>query len=56
MAMWVDTKPFDDVRVRQALKLVVDRQVMVDTALLGFGSPGNDNPIPPTSSEAYRST
>jgi peptide/nickel transport system substrate-binding protein len=46
VSMWVDTKPFDDPRVREALKLVVDRQAMVDTVLLGFGQPGADNPVP----------
>ncbi|MFO1121794.1 MAG: ABC transporter substrate-binding protein [Hyphomicrobiales bacterium] len=46
VSMWVDTKPFDDPRVREALKLVVDRQAMVDTVLLGFGEPGADNPVP----------
>jgi peptide/nickel transport system substrate-binding protein len=46
VSMWVDTPPFDDVRVRQALKLVVDRQAMIDTVLLGFGQPGADNPVP----------
>lgn len=55
LSMFTDTAPFNDVKVRQALKLVVDRQKMVDTALLGFGIPGNDNPIPPTSPDAYRS-
>ncbi len=46
ISMWVDTKPFDDIKVRQALKAVVDRQAMVDTVLLGFGEPGADNPVP----------
>ena len=54
LGMFLDVPPFDDVRVRQAMKLVVDRQVMVDTALLDFGMPGNDNPILPTSPDAYR--
>ncbi len=52
--MWVDTKPFDDVGVRQAMKMVVDRQKMVDTVLLGYGVVGDDNPIPPTSPFAWR--
>jgi len=52
-SMWVDTPPFDDVRVREALKLVVDRQAMVDTVLLGFGEVGNDNPVPLGSPVAY---
>src|SRR3546814_1487868 len=51
----VDQKPFDDVRVRKAMKLVVDRPAMVQIATLGFGIPGNDNPVPPTSPAAVRS-
>lgn len=38
----VDRPPFDDVRVRQALGLLVDRQQLVDVALLGYGSVAND--------------
>lgn len=34
--------PFDDPRVRLAARLAVDRQAMVDTVFLGFGSQGND--------------
>lgn len=55
ISMWVDEPPFDDVRVRQALKLGVDRQGMVDSVLLGYGEIGNDNPIPPSSPDAYTS-
>jgi peptide/nickel transport system substrate-binding protein len=40
--MRVDQPPFDDVRVRQAFRLMVDRQQMVDVALAGYGSVGND--------------
>lgn len=54
--MFIDTPPFDDVRVRKAMKLVVDRAAAVQTVLLGFGEPGNDAPIPPSSPDAYRST
>jgi peptide/nickel transport system substrate-binding protein len=53
MSMWTDTPPFDDVRVRQALKAVIDRQQVVDTVLLGNGVVGNDNPVAPTSPAAY---
>jgi peptide/nickel transport system substrate-binding protein len=54
ISMMVDTKPFTDVRVRQAMKLSIDRQAMVDTVLLGFGEVGNDNPVPISSPFAYQ--
>ena len=34
--------PFDDPMVREAMRLLVDRQQIVDNALLGFGRVGND--------------
>lgn len=37
-----DVKPFTDVRVRQALKLIPDRQALVNVALDGFGTVAND--------------
>lgn len=37
--------PFSDVRVRNALKLAIDRQEIVDKILGGFGSVANDQPI-----------
>lgn len=40
--MRVDTAPFSDVRVRQAMRLIVDRQQMIDQALSGYGRKGND--------------
>jgi len=39
---------FSDPLVRQAMKLAYDPQAIVDTALQGTGSPGWDNPVPPT--------
>lgn len=42
--MAVDVKPFDDPRVRQAFRLMVDRQALIDGALAGFAVPGNDLP------------
>lgn len=40
--MRTDTAPFDDPRVREAFKLVVDRAQMVEVAFAGQGRVGND--------------
>jgi peptide/nickel transport system substrate-binding protein len=40
--MRVDQAPFTDVRVRQALRLLVDRPQLIDSALDGYGTVGND--------------
>jgi peptide/nickel transport system substrate-binding protein len=40
--MRVDVKPFSDNRVRQAMRLIVDRPQMVEQALSGHGRVGND--------------
>jgi len=40
--MRIDARPFDDVKVRQAMRLIVDRQQMIDQAYDGLGWPGND--------------
>jgi peptide/nickel transport system substrate-binding protein len=40
--MRVDVPPFDDVRVRQALRLIVDRDDMVGSVLGGQGRVAND--------------
>ena len=40
--MRVDSAPFSDVRVRQAMRLIVDRQQMIDQTLSGYGTLGND--------------
>ena len=40
--MRVDTGPFADNRVRQAFKLMTNRQELINGALGGFGSVGND--------------
>jgi peptide/nickel transport system substrate-binding protein len=45
-----DQKPFNDVRVRKALALAVDREAMVELVAEGLGTPGNDTPI----NSAYR--
>ena len=40
--MRVDEGPFADNRIRQAFKLFTDRQALIDGALAGFGTVGND--------------
>jgi peptide/nickel transport system substrate-binding protein len=52
--MWVDTPPYDDPNVRKALKMVYDKQAVVDICWLGYGVIGDDNPIEPTSPNAWR--
>ncbi|MBD9641782.1 ABC transporter substrate-binding protein [Ensifer sp. ENS07] len=39
-------KPFNDQRVRAAMKLAVDRQMILDTAFYGLGSTTPDVPVP----------
>lgn len=40
--MAVDEEPFSDVRVRQAIRLLADREELVDVGLNGFGMVAND--------------
>jgi peptide/nickel transport system substrate-binding protein len=40
--MRVDVPPFNDVRVRQALRLLVNRQQLIDSALDGYGVVASD--------------
>ncbi len=42
ITMRVDVAPFDDVRVRQAMRLIVNREEMVQRVLSGRGRVGND--------------
>ena len=44
MVMITTEPPFDDVRVRQALKLALDSQEMIDIVLQGHGVPACSNP------------
>ncbi len=47
LSMFIDTPPYNDIRVRQAFKKLIDREAILKTALLGYGTIGDDNPIPP---------
>ena len=49
-----DTKPWDDPRVRRAVRMAVDRKAMVDLAAGGAGVIGCDTPVGPK--DQYRST
>jgi peptide/nickel transport system substrate-binding protein len=40
--MRVDRAPFDDIRVRQAFRLICDREYMLDSVFSGNGKIGND--------------
>jgi len=42
LCMAIDMPPFDDVRVRQAMRLIVDRQQMIEQVASGFGFVAND--------------
>ena len=42
ITMAVDQAPFDDVRVRRAFRLIVDREEMVERVLSGYGRVAND--------------
>lgn len=46
-----DTKPFDDKRVRQAMKLAVDRGAVIQASLLGAGVPAEDHHVSPVHPE-----
>ncbi len=54
--MRVDAAPFSDVNVRQALRLLVDRQQFIDSALNGYGTVASDvfSPFDPDFDPALR--
>jgi peptide/nickel transport system substrate-binding protein len=47
LVMRTNVTPFDDVRVRMAMKLVVDRPAMLKTVLQGYGRVASDHPVWP---------
>lgn len=42
LLMRVDTEPLDDNRVREAIKLSLDREALIDQVYLGYGEVGKD--------------
>jgi peptide/nickel transport system substrate-binding protein len=53
--LWLNLnkKPFNDPAFRRALHQATPKQQIVDIALLGFGEPGGDGPIPPILGDWY---
>lgn len=49
--MKVDQKPFDDVRVRQAIQACIDHKRLLELAYQGFGVPGEDHHVSPVHPE-----
>jgi peptide/nickel transport system substrate-binding protein len=47
LAAWVDTPPFDNPKVREALKLAANREQLLKAVLGGHGSVANDSPVAP---------
>lgn len=41
--------PFDNPKVREAFKYILDRKALIPSVLFGQGTPGNDVPLPPDS-------
>ena len=54
--MRTDVAPFNDKRVRQAFKYIVDREAMNDIVNGGYGIVGNDHPVPPSSAMYMKQT
>ena len=48
LAMEVDKPPFDNPDIRMAVMLAADREQMLKALFSGYGTAGNDHPIPPT--------
>ncbi len=48
MAMMVDKEPYTNPDIRMAMKFAVDREQILKALFSGYGTPGNDHPIPRT--------
>jgi peptide/nickel transport system substrate-binding protein len=48
LAMMVDRDPYSNPDIRLALKFATDRDQILKALFSGYGTPGNDHPIPPT--------
>lgn len=53
MIMRVDTPPFDNPLVREAIKSSMDRPAFVDAVLFGHGTTANDHNVPPNHPYAW---
>jgi peptide/nickel transport system substrate-binding protein len=49
--MHPDTDQFKDKRVRQAMRYAIDREKVIETSLLGAGTPAEDHHVSPTHPE-----
>ena len=47
IVMRLDSKPFDDIRVRNALAMAIDRETLLDLVLEGLGQTARDDVISP---------
>jgi peptide/nickel transport system substrate-binding protein len=54
MRMQTDQKPFDDLRVRQAVVLCADNQRMLDIAYRGYGMLGENHHVAPIHPEYFK--
>jgi peptide/nickel transport system substrate-binding protein len=53
LVLRMDSPPFNDIRVRKALQLAIDRNAIADLVIEGTGRPAYDNPISPEYRNAW---